>query len=97
MPPVESRGVRYAQAADGREYGADTADGVLIASDAKTGRRLWQLTVYRTKIDPALELDVQWRFFESMAFDAQGRLRITNEAGQTVLVDVETRAVTPAP
>jgi hypothetical protein len=52
--------------------------------------------VYRTKIDPKLETDVQWRFFTSMAFDSNGRLRITNEAGQSFLVDVAARTVTAA-
>jgi hypothetical protein len=97
VKPVERGGVRYAQAADGRDVGADTADGVLVATDAKSGRRLWVLTVYRTEIDPKLETDVQWRFFRSMAFDRDGRLRIVNEAGKTFLVDVEARTVAAAP
>ena len=96
VPPVERGGVRYEQASDGRDVGADTADGVLVATDAKSGKLLWVLTVYRTKIDPALETDVQWRFFTGMAFDPDGRLRITNEAGQIFLVDVAAHTVTTA-
>jgi hypothetical protein len=97
VAPVERGGVRYEQASDGRDLGADTADGVLVALDAKSGKLLWTLTVYRTKIDPALEKDVQWRFFTAMAFDPDGRLRITNQAGKTFLVDVATRTVTSSP
>jgi hypothetical protein len=96
VPSVERGGVRYEQASDGRDVGADTVDGVLVATDAKSGKLLWVLTVYRTKIDPALETDVQWRFFTAMAFDSDGRLRITNEAAQTFLVDVAARTVTAA-
>ena len=96
VAPVERGGVRYEQASDGRDLGADTADGVLAALDAKSGKLLWILTVYRTPIDPKLETDVQWRFFTSMAFDSKGRLRISNEAGKTFLVDVATRTVTAA-
>lgn len=95
VEPVERDGVRYEQAADGRDFGADTADGVLVATEIASGRRLWVLTVYRTPIEPKLELDVQWRFFVSMAFDPDGRLRITNEADRSFLVDVRSREVTP--
>ncbi len=94
VPPVERDGIRYEQAADGRDFGADTADGVLVATEIASGRRLWVLTVYRTPVQPELELDVQWRFFVSMAFDADGRLRITNEANRSFLVDVRSRQVT---
>jgi hypothetical protein len=94
VPPVDRAGIRYEQASDGRDVGADSADGVLVATDVKTGKLLWFLTVYHTTIDPNLETDVQWRFFRSMAFDANGRLRITNEADQTYLVDVATRTIT---
>lgn len=48
-------------------------------------------------IDPKLETDVQWAYFTSMAFDPDGSLRITNEAGKTFLVDVKARKATPLP
>lgn len=88
--------MRYSQAPDGRDVGSETADGVLVATDVSTGKRLWILNVYHTKIDPKLEADVQWNFFASMAFDGKGRLKITNEAGQVFLVDVKNRTVSPA-
>ncbi|QMW21786.1 hypothetical protein [Sandaracinobacteroides saxicola] len=97
VKPVERDGVRYAQASDGRDHGAANADGVLVATDAKSGKKLWTLAVYSNPIDPKLELDMQWRFFTSMAFDTDGRLRITNEDGKTFLVDVTTKTVAPAP
>jgi hypothetical protein len=96
VPPVEHEGVRYAQAKDGRDVGADQVGGVLVATDIASGKRLWTLPVYGNPIDAKLEADVQWVFFTAMAFDPDGRLRITNESGKTFLVDVKTRTVTPA-
>ena len=97
VPPVERDGVRYAQASDGRDVGADRADGVLVALEGQTGKLLWFLTVYRTEMDPLVETDVQWRFFTKMAFDSDGRLRISNQARRTYLVDVKSRTVIPVP
>ena len=67
--------------------------GVLVASDTRSGQRLWTLAVYDNPIDLKLEADVQWLFFKSMAFDTDGRLRIVNEAGRTYFVDVNNRRV----
>ncbi len=97
VKPVERKGVRYTQASDGRDLGADRADGVLVATDKATGRQLWVLSVYRTPRQEGLEEDAQWRFFTKMTWDPDGRLRIANEAGQSFLVDVDTQRVTALP
>ena len=97
IPPVERKGVRYAQAESGRDVGLDQVGGVLVASAADSGKRLWVLAVYPNPIDPKQEADAQWIFFKSMSFDPDGRLRIVNEAGKAYLVDVDTRKVSPAP
>ena len=94
---VERDGIRYEQAGDGRDIGAGQVGGILVATDAKSGARLWTLAVYANVIDPKLEEDVQWVFFTRMAFDADGHLRISNEAGKIFLVDVKARSVSPAP
>ena len=96
VPPVERDGVRYAQAEDGRDVGVDQVGGVLVATSIETGKQLWTLAVYGNAIDPEQEEDAQWLFFESMAFDGDGRLRIVNEAGSAYLVDVKKRQSTPA-
>jgi hypothetical protein len=94
--PAQTRdGVIYEQAEDGRSVGAAQECGVLIARDATTGAQLWTLVVYANPIDPKMETDAQLIYFTSMAFDADGRLRITNEAGKSFLVDVTKRTVTP--
>ena len=69
---------------------------MLVASDARSGQRLWTLAVYGNPIDAKLEADAQWLYFKSMAFDADGRLRIVNEAGHTYWVDANTRRASPA-
>jgi len=96
VPPIVRAGIRYAEAADGRAVGANQPRGVLVAADAKTGRRLWTLVVYPNPIDPTLEEDVQWIFFRTMAFDPDGRLRIVDESGRTWRVDVARRLSEPA-
>lgn len=96
VPPVVRDGVRYAQAESGHDVGLDQVGGVLVASDADSGKRLWTLSVYGNPIDAKKEADAQWVFFKSMAFDRSGRLRIENEAGRAFLVDVKTRKVSPA-
>jgi hypothetical protein len=96
VPPVEQGGVRYAQAKDGRDVGAAQVGGVLVATDIASGKQLWTLPVYANAIDKKMEADAQWLFFTAMRFDPDGRLRITNEAGKTFLVDVKARSVVPA-
>lgn len=97
VPPVEGDGVRYAQAEDGRDVGVNQVGGVLVATDVASGKRLWTLAVYGNAVDPKLEADAQWVFFTSMAFDPDGRLRITGEDGKSFLVDLKARKATPAP
>lgn len=96
VPPVERGGVRYAQARDGRDVGAAQVGGVLVATDIASGKQLWTLPVYANAINEKMEADAQWLFFTAMHFDPDGRLRITNEAGKTFLVDVKGPSVVPA-
>jgi hypothetical protein len=97
IPPLERKGVRYTQAESGHDVGLNQVGGVLVASAADSGKRLWVLAVYPNPIDPGQEADAQWIFFKSMIFDPDGRLRIVNEAGKAYLVDVDTHKVSPAP
>lgn len=96
VPPVERDGVRYSQAMDGHDVGLQQVGGVLVATAIDDGRQLWTLAVYGNPIDPKQEADAQWLFFESMAFERDGRLRIVNEGGKAFLVDVKARTSTPA-
>lgn len=95
VPPVTHDGVRYEQITNGIDAGLPTLTGNLAAV-GPDGKRLWTLQVYARAIDPAREADVQWVYFKTMAFDPDGRLRITNERNDSFLVDVTARTVTPA-
>lgn len=97
VPPVEKDGVRYSQAEDGRDVGQDQVGGVLVASDAASGKRLWTLVVYGNPLNPSQEADSQWIFFKSMGFASDGSLVIVNEADSRFLVDLKNRTVTQVP
>ena len=96
VPPVEKNGIKYEQIMNGIDAGLPNLTGNLAAVGSD-GQRLWTLSVYSKAMVPGLEADVQWVYFKSMAFDADGKLRITNESGKAYLVDVDARSVVAAP
>ena len=97
VPPVVIDGVRYSQVLNGRKLGLAGNAGWLLASDAKSGERLWTARVYEVPIDPADEADVQEVYFQSMTrVPGKKALVIRNEAGRAFVIDVETREVSSA-
>lgn len=97
VPPVVIDGVRYSQVLNARRIGIDAGSGWMMASDEKSGERLWTLRVYEVVIHPDDETDVQETYFTSMSRIAGRRaLLIRNESHQAFEVDVDTRQVTPA-
>ncbi len=93
-PPVNvtAGGVRYATA-----RGADQA-GTIIASDAATGAALWQVALYPTRTDPALEADKQDVFITRLRLaDRRRALIATDERGRRWRLELATRTVTPLP
>src|SRR5262249_44881703 len=52
-----------------------------------------ELTIFRNRIDPNLEEDVQWVFIKGLDMH-DGGLLITSESGKTYQVDVNTKAIT---
>ena len=97
VPPVVIDGVRYSQILNGRKLGLDANAGWLMASDARSGERLWTARIYEVPVDPADETDVQEVFFQSMArVPGRKALAIRNEAGRAFVIDVETRQVSGA-
>ena len=95
VPPIVRDGIRYAQGEDGRDPGLPQASGMLVVSDDFSGKRLWTLAVYSEGIDARRTPDARWVFFQSMAFDVDGRLRVVNEDGKAFLVDVRRHTSTP--
>lgn len=95
VPPVIIDGVRYSQVLSGRKLGLDGNAGWLMASDAKSGERLWTARIYEVTIDPADEADVQEVYFKTMArVPGKKSLAIRDERGRGYEIDVVTRQVT---
>lgn len=93
VPPLVRDGVRYAQGDNERDPGLPQSSGMLVASDDFSGKRLWTLAVYAEDVRRAPE--GRWVMFKSMAFDADGRLRIVDEDDKAFLVDVKRHVSTP--
>ena len=85
--PITQNGVRYSAPNDNGRV------ALVIASDAKTGKELWRLTIFETKIEPFLEEDVQWVFITRLAFK-ENSLLVQDEKSRCYRVDLMTRHVT---
>jgi hypothetical protein len=62
------------------------------ARSRKNGKLLWKVEVYKTKIDPNMETDVQYVYITSLKIEG-GNLIVKNEAGEVFMVDLKTHAV----
>jgi hypothetical protein len=88
VTPAVHEGVKYvALLENGRE-------GKVEALDEKSGKKLWDVTVYTVKIIPDLEEDVQWVFITDLAVK-DGKLLVTNEKNAQYAVDLKTKKVEP--
>ena len=94
IAPVSIGNVTYSVIHFGRAEGLDQNGGYLAAHDKKTGEKLWALKIYDTKIDPALERDVQDVFITELRKQGQF-LEVTDEKGRHYRVDVKKRSVQP--
>jgi hypothetical protein len=77
-------------------YGKSTCseDSMCVeARNKKTGKLLWQVEVYPIKIDPKLELDIQYIYITSLKIE-RGKLIVKNENSEVFMVDLKTHAVT---
>jgi outer membrane protein assembly factor BamB len=88
VPPVVVGGIEYS--APGWPI------GFIVVTDTRTGREIWRKRIYRIKIDPALERDVQDVFIASLTL-AHGNLFITDERGRRYALELSTRKVTRLP
>lgn len=90
VAPVTIGSVRYEQAFGGDEE-TELESGFLRAVDTRTEQRLWLRRIYTPKYDPTRERDVQERYFTGLAVGAEpGTLVVTNEDGETWIVDADT-------
>ena len=87
VEPVVYQGIRYiAPNDDGRrEY--------IEAWDVQTNKKLWDLTIFKNRIDPTLEQDVQWVFIKELNI-RDGALVVTSERDKIYRVDLKMKTVT---
>jgi hypothetical protein len=87
VEPVIYQGFRYiAPNDDGRR-------AYIEAWDVQTNKKLWDLTIFTNRIDPALEQDVQWVFIKALNI-RDGALIVTSERDKIYRVDLKTKTVT---
>jgi hypothetical protein len=60
--------------------------------NAETGRKLWEITLFRNFIKPWLEECVQWVFIKEMRIE-NGKLIVLAERDRVYSIDLKTRAV----
>jgi hypothetical protein len=92
VPPVTLNGIEYSAPHWGLAGGKQQNGGYIEAKDVKTGKLLWELRIYEIKYNPNLETDVQDLFITSMKL-VDGRLQVSNEVGDKVVVDLLQRKV----
>lgn len=69
--------------------------GVIEARDPKTKKLLWQVQVYKTNYDEALEKDVQDVFIKSLTLDKVHNLLIlSDEESRVFALNLTTKKVT---
>jgi hypothetical protein len=69
--------------------------GVIEARDPKTRKLVWQVQIYKTEYDKALEKDVQDVFIKSLTWDKVHNLLImSDEKSRVFVLNLATRRVT---
>lgn len=86
VPPVTKNGIRYSAPNDRPKV------GYVLATEAQSGRKLWDLVIYETKIYPEFEEDVQWVFITHLKLD-RGFLLVQDEKSRCYRVDLKSRRV----
>ena len=89
MEPAKVEPVVY----EGVQYSVPNDDGkraYVTATDVKSGKKLYEIEIFKPKIDPGLEEDVQWVFIKELRMD-NGQLIVTVEGGLSFAVDLKTR------
>jgi hypothetical protein len=89
VPPVTHDGITYSVPNDNGRL------GYLVASDAKSGKRLSDIKVFETNIDPQLEEDVQWIFITELSVEGNSLL-VKDEKDRCYRVDLATKHVEKA-
>jgi hypothetical protein len=63
--------------------------GIIQAWNIKTGKKLWQKTLYTVRLNPKLETDVQWLYIQSIQLQGN-QIIATNEQNQRYSINLKT-------
>jgi outer membrane protein assembly factor BamB len=87
--PVVANGVRYSAEGDGRNQ-------YISAIDISTGKELWRVKVFHTRIKPWLEEDVQWVFISDLKL-IDNFIAVRDESARCYALNLKTHRVRKAP
>jgi len=85
VAPVVANGIRYSAEGDGR-------DQYVVATDASTGKELWKVKVFHSRIKFWDEEDVQWVFITDLKI-VSNLLFVRDERARCYSVDIKTHRV----
>ncbi len=63
--------------------------GIIQAWNIKTGKKLWEKTLYTVRLNPKLETDVQWLYIQSIQLQ-NNQIIATNEQNQRYSINLKT-------
>ena len=84
VPPISQGAIRFSVPND------DGRRAYVQARNVKSGKLLWEVTVFRNAIDPKLEEDVQWVFIKKLSI-AAGNLVLVDERDRAYCLDLKFR------
>jgi hypothetical protein len=95
VEPLSHNGIRYETTFNGREFGFEQEEGVLIAIDEKNEQQLWVTLVYKIEINEKFERDAQICHITKIEFgENDNSLIISNERHKRFSLNLSDRQVT---
>lgn len=85
VAPVVANGVEYSADGDGR-------NGYVVATDIASGRELWKVKIFHTRIKFWVEEDVQWVYITNLKLVGDALL-VRDEKARGYSVDVKSKHV----
>jgi hypothetical protein len=87
--PVQFNGIRYSADGNGR-------DQYVVATLIATGKELWRVKVFHTRIKPWIEEDTQWVFINNLRLMGD-LLFVRDGKGRCHTVNVKTHGIRESP
>jgi hypothetical protein len=87
--PVQANGIRYSADGDGRRQ-------YVVATLIATGKELWRVKVFQTRIKPWIEEDTQWVFINNLRLMGD-LLFVRDGKGRCHTINIKTREIRESP